>query len=333
MKRGRRHFVAGALGFFAARLAQAQGPARRYRVAIVLAISPLAEMVGPNPIHPITRAIVHELRALGYGEGENLILERRSAEGHPERYPAIMSELLRAGVDVLVLAGDPQLVGAARAATRSAPIVVINYRTPVEHGLAASLARPGGNITGTTGQTGWENDAKRLALLKEALPSVSRVAYLAPSQFWEGPGADSMRRAAAAVGIELLAIRHIVDLDATFADIERRDAHALFIAPSSIAFAQRQQLPQLALKARLPTSFGLQLHAENGGLMAYGVDFNEFNRRIAHYVDKILKGAEPGVLPMEQPTKFELVVNLRTAKALGLTIAPSILLRADRVIE
>jgi putative ABC transport system substrate-binding protein len=330
----RRRFLIAAGAVVAAPLARSQQAGRTYRVAIVLAVSPLAEMSGPDPAHPITRAIVHELRSLGYVEGQNLILERRSAEGKPERYPDIMAEVLRVGTDVLVVANPPSLVHAAKAATNSVPIVVINYSTPVEHGLAASLARPGGNITGTTGGTGWENDVKRLALLKEALPAVSRVAYLAPRQFWDEPAAQSVRRAAASLGIELLPVAHLpADVNASFLAVERQRPDALFVAPSSEAFAQREELPRLALKARLPSSYGLRLHAEAGGLMSYGVDFAEFNRRIAHYVDKILKGARPGDLPMEQPTKFELVVNVKTAKALGLTISPSVLFRADRVIE
>lgn len=311
----------------------AQPVAQTHRVAIVLAFSPLTEMAGPNPVHPITRAIVHELRLLGYAEGRNLILERRSAEGKPERYAGIMAELVRAGTDVMVVASERSLVRAAQVATTSVPIVLINYPTPVEHGFAASLARPGGNITGTTGGTGWENDAKRLALLKEALPAVSRVAYLAPKQFWEGPAAQPVRRAAASLGIEVLPVEHLADANASFAAVERQRPAALFVAPSSPAFAQREELPRLALKARLPSSFGLRLYAEAGGLMSYGIDFPEFNRRVAHFVDKILKGARPGDLPMEQPTKFELVVNLKTAKAIGVTIAPAVMLRADRVIE
>ncbi len=323
--------VAGAIA--APRLASAQPARKPHRVAIVLAFSPLAEMAGPNPVHPITRAIVHELRSLGYVEGRNLILERRSAEGKPERYAGIMAELVRAGTDVMVVASERSLVHAAKAATASVPIVLINYPTPVEHGFAASLARPGGNITGTTGGTGWENDAKRLALLKEALPAVSRVAYLAPKEFWDGPAARPVQQAAASMGIELLPVEHLADAEASFAAVERQRPAALFVAPSSPSFAQREELPRLALKARLPSSFGLRLHAEAGGLMSYGIDFPEFNRRVAHFVDKILKGARPGDLPMEQPTKFELVVNLKTAQALGVTIAPAVLLRADRLIE
>lgn len=330
----RRQFLIAAGALLAAPWrASAQLGKKPHRVAIVLAISPLAEMAGPDPVHPITRAIVHELRSLGYIEGRNLTLKRRSAEGKPERYPAIIAELLADQTDVLVLAGERSLVRAAKRATARVPIVLINYPTPVEHGFAASLARPGGNITGTTGGTGWENDAKRLALLKEALPAISRVAYLAPRQFWEGSAAQSVQRAAASLGIELLPVEHLADARASFLAVERQRPAALFVAPSSPAFAQREELPRLALKARLPSSFGLRLHAEAGGLMAYGVDFTEFNRRIAHFVDRILKGAEPGDLPMEQPTKFELVVNLGTAKAIGVTIVPSVLRRADRVIE
>jgi putative tryptophan/tyrosine transport system substrate-binding protein len=170
-------------------------------------------------------------------------------------------------------------------------------------------------------------------LLKEALPGISRVAYLAPRQFWEGPAAQPVQQAAASMGIELLPVEHRADAGASFLGVERQRPDALFVAPSSPAFAQREELPRLALKARLPSSFGLRQHAQAGGLMSYGVDFAEFNRRIAHYVVKILKGAKPGDLPMEQPTKFELVVNLKTAKALGLGLAPSVLSRADRVIE
>jgi len=300
----------------------------------VLTTSPIAEMAGDNPAHPLTRVILHDLRKLGYVEGRNLIFERRSAEGRPDRYAGIVAELVRLNTDVMILSGRRDLIRAAQLATRRIPILLLSYNRAVEDGFAQTLARPGGNITGLTGSTGWEEDAKRLELFKEAVPTISRVAYLAPESFWNGPQAEPVRRAASALGIELVPMeQHPTDPAVSFSRIAQQKVDAVFVAPSSTSFAQREQLGVLALKARLPSSFGYSRMVETGGLMSYSTNIVEELRKISVYVDRILKGAKAGELPIEQPTNFELVLNLRTARALNIAVPRSILLRADRVIE
>jgi len=330
----RRRFLAGAGAVLAAGVAAAQSSARDYRVAIVLTTSPIAEMVGPDPVHPLTRVILHELRALGYTEGGNLVFERRSAEGDPRRYPVIVNELIASKTDVIILSGNRELIRVAQAATRSVPMVLLNYMTPVEDGFAQSLARPGMNITGPTGAADRDVYAKSMQLFKEALPRLSRAALLAPNDFHASPDGQYVREAGAKLGIEVLAVeQHPTDPRVSFASIAQLHVDGLFCVASSTNYAQRESIGRLALAARLPAISGLYRITETGGLMSYSINVPESMRRVAHYVDKILKGADPAELPMERPDKYELVINLRTAKALGISIPPSILLRADRVIE
>ncbi len=323
-------------GLLAAPLAaEAQTP-KVYRVALIFTTSPVSEMAGPEPVHPLAKAFVHGLRALGYVEGQNLILERRSAEGRFERFGDIVAELVRLKADVIVTITD-RMVRAAKEVTTTVPIVMATSGDPVREGIVQSLARPGGNITGLTGLVGPEIEAKRLELLKEALPGLSRVAYFASKadKEWEGPYGQSVRTAAQALGVTLLLAeftpRQYTD---AFTLISRARADALFVgAISGPAYADRGLIVDFATRTRLPSSFFFREAVELGGLMSYGVSFADVFRRAAGYVDKILKGAKPADLPIEQPTKFELVINLKTAKALGLTIPPSLLLRADEVIE
>src|SRR5262245_36759825 len=219
---------------------------------------------------------------------------------------------------------------AAKAVTTIVPIVMATSADPVGRGIVQSLARPGGNITGLTIQVGPEIEAKRLGLLREMLPRVSRVAYLASKEFkeWEHPYAKSVRAAAPALGVNLVKAefspRQYGD---AFAAISRARAEALFVGPSALAYADRDLIVGFATRTRLPSSFGYREPVEGGGLMSYGVSLADTSRRAAIYVDKIFKGAKPADLPIEQPTKFELVINLKTAKALGLTIPPSLLQR------
>lgn len=331
----RRQFLltAGAL-LAAPLLAAAQADKKTYRVAWVLAVSTPAEMAGPNPTHSLTRAFVHSLRDLGYVEGRNLILERRSAEGRPERYPAIVAELLRLEPDVIVMTGiaGPR---AAKEATHTVPIVMCGVSQPVENGLVESLARPGGNITGVTGDTGPEEEAKRLQLLQQAIPQLSRVAYLSTGRTWEGLMGRAVRDAARAMGLELVHVEHLTaDLKATFAALGRQRPGALFASSTPETFAHRPEIARFAVERRLPGIYPYTGMAEAGGLMAYAVVPQQPGRnRCAHYVDRILKGTKPADLPVEQPSKFELVINMKTAKSLGLTLPQSLLIRADRVIE
>jgi ABC-type uncharacterized transport system substrate-binding protein len=321
-------------GMLAAPFAGAQPGTRIYRVAVILTTSPLAEMAGPDPVHPTIRAFVHEMRALGYLEGRNLILERRTAGGRPERYPGIVAELVGRKPDVIVTAGDSALIASAKHAWGGVPIVTLGTDNPVKYGLARSLARPGGNLTGLVVVTGLENVQKRLELLKEAIPTVSRVAYLATRQFWNLPQTEALLQAAAALGVDIVHAEHRTqDLVATFAAIERLHPDALFVSGGAESFAQRQQIVAFARRARLPAMYPYMLMVEAGGLMSYGTSDAGLGRGAAQYVDRILKGARPGVLPIERPKTFDLVINLRTATELGLTLPPSFLLRADRVIE
>ncbi len=333
----RRTFLATVTGatLAAPLAAEAQQAGKVYRVGFIITTAPVSEMAGPEPAIPTVRAFVQGLRALGYVEGQNLILERRSAEGRFERFGDIVAELVRLKADVIVTVGDP-MTRAAKAVATTVPIVMASSNNPVGVGLVQSLARPGGNITGVTMQVGPELEAKRLELLREMLPGVSRVAYLSSKEDkeWEGPQGKSVRTAAQALGVTLVLAeftpRQYTD---AFALISRARAEALFVSRTPTAYVDRALIVDFATRARLPSMFGFREAVELGGLMSYGANLDDIFRRAATYVDKILKGAKPADLPVEQPTKFELVINLKTAKALGLTIPLSLLLRADEVIE
>ena len=279
-------------------------------------------------------ALRQGLRELGYVEGQNIALEPRWAEGKYDRYPALAADLVRSKVDVIV-AWSGQATKAAQEATRTIPIVMSLVNDPVGSGLVASLARPGGNVTGTT-ITAPDVVGKRLELLKEVVPKLSRVAVL---QHPDNPASASMVReaeaAARALGVRLqiLGVRNPAEIDSAFAAMTRERAGALLPLSDALFDNQQRQMLELTAKRRLPAIMGTRQYAEAGGLMAYGADFLAVERRAAMYVDKILKGAKPADLPVEQPTKFELVINLKTAKALGLTIPQALLQRADQVIQ
>jgi ABC-type uncharacterized transport system substrate-binding protein len=313
-------------------LARAQG-AKVFRVAWVLTTSPIAELAGPEPSHPITRAFVHEMRALGYAEGRNLVLERRSAEGNPERFAPIFAELLALQPDVIVMAGHAALNRLAKETIRTIPIVIFAMSAPVQLGLVNSLARPGGNITGLTVNAGPEIEAKRLQLLEEAIPRATRVAYLGTHHAWNSAIGQAVRKVAAELGVTLAhAVHRPDDLEATFANVMAQRPHALFASLSAETYGQRGQIVEFARRARLPGIYPYLEMAALGGLLAYGVDVVELGRQGARYVDRILKGAQAGELPINRPTKFDLVINLRSARELGLELPRSVLLRADRTI-
>jgi putative ABC transport system substrate-binding protein len=317
------------------RAAGAQQAGKVYRVGYIGSSTPVSETAGSEPANPAARGFVQGLRALGYVDAQNLILERRSAEGRPERFGVIIAELVLLKADVIVTHTD-SMARAAKAVTTTVPIVMATSVDPVGAGIVQSLARPGGNITGLTIQVGPEIEAKRLELLREMLPGVSRVAYLASKEFreWEHPYAKSVRAAAQALGVTLVRADFSPSQYAdAFTLFSRARTEALFVGPSAAAYADRSLIVSLATRARLPSSFAYRESVEIGGLMSYGVNLADISRRAAGYVDKILKGAKPADLPVEQPTTFELVINPKTAKALGLTIPPSLLRRADEVIE
>ncbi len=286
-------------------------------------------------ISHLLEAFWQGLRELGYVEGQNIAVEYRFAEGRPERLPEFAAQLVALKVDVIVTP-NPAGTQAAREATRTIPIIMLGVADPVGSGLVASLARPGGNITGLTPTASSVMWGKRLELLKETVPKVSRVAVLRNPT---NPDAAEMSRdvggAARALGVQLqvLDVRVPKELNSAFARMTRDRAGALLVTGDTLFTLHREQIALLAIKSRLPAIFGARESAEAGGLIAYGRSLPYEFRRAATYVDKILKGAKPGDLPVEQPTKFELVINLKTAKALGITIPQSVLIRADQVIQ
>jgi putative ABC transport system substrate-binding protein len=273
------------------------------------------------------------LRDLGYVEGQSIALESRHAEGQLERLPALAAELVRLQVDV-ILADGAAAVRAAQHATETIPIVFPNASEPVGQGLVASLARPGGNTTGVS-FTDPAVMGKRLELLKAAVPGITRVAYLWHAMPFSARVLQETERAARALGLQLqpIEVREPYPFDQAFATMAEAHADALSVQPSPVFFGRRTQLMDLAAKMRLPGIFEVREFVEAGGLMAYGASVPANFRRAATYVDKILKGAKPADLPVEQPMKFELVINLKTANALGLTLPPTLLFQADEVIR
>jgi putative ABC transport system substrate-binding protein len=287
-----------------------------------------------SPPSPHVQALGQGLRNLGYVEGKTIVLEYRYAEGKIERLPELAAELVRLPVDVIVTALSPA-IQAAKQATDTIPIVFAVSGNPLATGYVASLAHPGGNVTGLSAMD-YDLTGKRLELLTEALRKVSRVAVL-----WNpGNGAmvlkmEEVRVAAHALRVEIksLEARRPQDFDQALAALPREHADALLTLADPLTLFHRDRIIEAAAKNRLPAMYELQEFVEAGGLMSYGPSILDNFRRAATYVDKILKGAKPGDLPVEQPTKFELVINLKTAKQIGLTIPPNVLARADRVIR
>jgi ABC-type uncharacterized transport system substrate-binding protein len=274
------------------------------------------------------------LRDVGYVEGRNVVIEWRDPEGRPERFDALAAELVRLKVDVII-ASNPGATFAAKKATASTPIVMVHTPDPVQLGLVGSLGRPGGNITGTTSLSA-DLSVKQLEVLKEAFPRATRVAVLwNPTNPWHLRALKGAEAAARALAVQLqsVEVRGPEQLDDAFAVMIKERAEAVLVFADPMTFFHRARIADLAVKRRLPTMCGVRGYVEAGGLMSYWAYEADLYRRVASYVDRILKGAKPGELPIEQPTRFELVVNLKTAKALGLTIPPSLLLRADEVIQ
>lgn len=307
--------------------ADAQRPRKVPHIGVLATRSP--EAPGPS------EGLYQGLRELGYVEGRNLAIAWRWARGDQRKFPELAAELVRLNVDVIVAANN-LAVKAARRATRTIPIVMVMAEDPVASGFVESLPRPGGNITGLSGQ--WADlFGKRLQLLKEAAPHVSRVAVLWDPTFETGPWLirETKGPAPAALGIrlQLVEVRQPSELEASFAMITRKGEGALLVQGSTMLMSQRTRLGEFMLKSRLPGMCTLREYVEAGCLMSYGVDFTDAYRRAAGLVDKILKGAKPADLPVEQPTKFEFVINAKTGRALGLTIPQPLLLRADQIIE
>jgi putative ABC transport system substrate-binding protein len=308
-------------------IANAQQPKKVPRIGYLEAASASANLAR-------TEAFRQGLRELGYVEGKNIVIEWRYAEGKVDRLPALAAELVHLNVDVIVTAG-PAATRPAKEATSMVPIVMAFDNDPVGSGFAASLARPGGNITGLSALAP-ELTGKRLELLKEIVPKLSRLAILGTST---EPGyAQTLREtelAAEALKVQLqyLDVLATKDIETAFQAASKRRADAVLVLTGPVLISQRTQLVNLAAKSRLPSMYYRREYVEDGGLMSYGVSYTDLDRRAATYVDKILKGAKPADLPVEQPKKFEFIINLKAAKQIGLTIPPNVLVRADKVIK
>ena len=312
-----------------ARPATAQQPKRLPVVAIVSSV-PLVDLTGADPKNKPTGAFLAGLRSHGWIEGQNIAIERRSVEGKPEHAPAVLRELLTRGVDVIFLGGTGWLHSAALAATQSVPLVALFAGDPVVDGFVTSLARPGGNITGVTRTAGAELYGKWLQLLRDIAPSAVRPAFLASGEIIQ-----SFHRITIPSGLSVLPIRVEVPdgLDAAFATIVREKADSLIVSTGPQFHSRVQRIATFASEQKLPGVYALREVVEVGGLMSYGPSVLAQFRQAASYAHRILNGAKPAELPVEQPTTFELVINARTAKALGLAIPSSLLVQAEEVIE
>ena len=307
--------------------AEAQQPTKIPRIGYLSANSSSA-------VATRVEAFRQGLRELGYVEGKYIVVEWRYAEGNPARLPSLAAELVRLKVDILVTASPPA-TRAAKKATSTIPIVMTQDSDPVANGFVASLARPGENISGLS-TLAPELSGKRLELLKEIVPRLSRVVVLGTST--EPGNAQSLKeveRAAKAFGVKLqyLNVLNPKDIEIVFRAARKDHAESVLVLPSAVFIFQRTQIVELAVKNRLPAIYFRDRFVDDGGLMSYGVNLNDLDRRAATYVDKILKGTKPAELPVEQPIKFEFIVNLKAAKQIGLTIPPNVLRRADKIIR
>ena len=274
------------------------------------------------------------LSQFGYIEGQNLTITYKSSEGHIERFPELAAELVSLKVDIIVTRGTPATIAAGRA-SKTTPIVMAAIGEPLETGMVASLARPGGNVTGLSAFV-TELTAKRIEIMRDLMPKMSRMAMIDNMENRSVPPQwNEMKKAALALGIQpqLYDVRKPEDIEPAFKTALSERADALAIGNDSVVLASRRQIAELAAKHRVPAIYATREFVDVGGLLSYAANYSDLYRRAASYVNKILKGARPGELPVEQPTKFELIVNLKAAKALGLAVPPTLLSRADEVIE
>jgi putative ABC transport system substrate-binding protein len=330
----RREFLAGLLLAATTRTARAQQRTTPPRIAIFHPAIPailLTETGGGTA----WRAFFGELRRLGYTEGQNLLIERYSAEGHHERYADIARDIVARNPELIVTGTNP-VVLAFRAATTAIPVVAFMV-DPLKAGLVASLARPGGNLTGITLDAGIEIWGKRLELLKEAVPSTTRAAFLAMRDGWDGPFGEALRDVGSRLGVSLISMLPNTgtpaEIERVFAAMAEQRPDAVLVSGEGDLYANRQLIAELAGKHRLPTMCPYRDYVDAGGLMAYTVDLAELLRRLAGDVHQILNGAKPGDIPIYQPTRFELLINRKTAQALDLTLPSALLSRADEMID
>ena len=310
--------------------ARAQPARKVYRIGILSVGATTSDLVGPEPRHSTLGAFLRGLRELGYVYGEHFVTEPRGGESGPGRYPVLAAELVRLQVDVIVASGPT--LPALKQATSTVPIVMGGAEDPVGQGLAQSLGRPGGNLTGLSNQA-VDTSAKRLELLKELVPEAALVAVLwdaGSRRNWLAAEASARERGWKLLSVE---VRDAGELEAAFKKAAGARTGALLVFAGGLLYARTRRIAELAARNRLPAMYAFRPQIEAGGLIGYGADIDDIWRRAAVFVDKILKGAKPADLPVEQPTKFELLINLKAAKSIGLTIPPSVLARADRVIE
>ena len=319
----RREFIASLLLAAMMEHAQAQPPGKLVRIGVLMA----------EPFQPL-QSLRQELHRLGYVEGQNLRFEYRFAEHRDDQYPALANELAALGVDLIVTFGTPATL-AAKHATKTIPIVIGGIAEAVGTGVVSNLARPGENVTGFT-SLGFDLESKRLELLKELVPHLSRLDVLASATNpYSASTVPRVQREGEALGltVNVVTVQDKDDLESGLHRLARARPDAVFVVSDALLYSRSKQTAEFMVQHRLPAIFPFRGYAEAGGLVAYSADQNELFRRAAVYIDRIFKGARPGDLPIQQATKFELVVNLRTAKALGLEIPPSLLARADEVIE
>ena len=333
----RRDFTIGLLLAAAARTVQAQEPAKQHRIAIFRPAGPVSQINANG--NRFYRAFFAELRRLGEIEGQNLTVERYSSEGRPDGYPELARQVVGSNPDVIVAITNPVAL-AIRAATATTPVVLIGVE-PIRLGLSASVAHPGGNLTGVDVEADVEIWGKRLQILKEAVPSASKVAFLTPRGAWEGAYGQAFRPAyqEASRRLQISLIPMLLEASTpseyrrAFFEIARDRPNAILVSDTGALIPDRQLIVELVEKYRLPAMYPWREYVEVGGLMAYEADLSEAGRRMADDVHDILNGAKPGDIPIYQPTKYELVINLKAANALGLTLPPSLIAAADEVIE
>jgi len=329
----RRDLLAGLLATAAASAAGAAEPDKVYRIAIVSPSRLISEMSETNPDYGI---LFRELRRLGYVEGQNLVVLRFSAEGDTARYDPVVRDVVSAAPDVIITVNNP-LVLRFKALVHSIPVVAV-MGDPIAFGIVTSLARPDGNITGISADAGEEIWGKRLGMLLEAVPTATRVGFLCSEPFWDGPQGTKVREAARQSSVTLVApplkgVYQEPEYRRVFDVLAREHADVLLVSDGVENNVQRRLIVALVEKARLPALYPFREFVDIGGLMAYAVDVQDMFRRATDYADMILKGKKPGELPIYQAEKFTTLVNLKTAKTLGLTIPPTLLARADEVIE
>jgi putative ABC transport system substrate-binding protein len=331
----RRDFIAGLMLAAAMGRAQAQQTGKVYRIAFAHPTAPVTDLNRTSRGSLVTPAIFEELTRLGYAEGRNLLIERYSGEGRAAYYPELARQIVSRNPDLIIAIASVFALD-VKAATSTIPIVGV-FADPIGRGVVPNLARPGGNITGISVDVGVDQWAKRVQLLKEAVPHISRLGFLIPRKVWEqwSPAIreGALRNSVSIVGPPLESPTDEREYQRVFAALAQEGADGLLVSDESENTTYRELIVELAAKGRLPTIYPWRQFVEAGGLMSYGIDLVDLGHRVADIVDQILKGAKPGEIPIFQPTKFELSINLKTAKTLGIELPPLLVARADNVIE